>query len=149
VNSHGLTHVQLLSFIIIIIIITGSLIVSTIIVCTTPSHAHIEVQQTPALQHLQCPLHAVLRLQWRRYGAGFDSKISPVRFPSLACRVQIPSPFIEIWDILLDSGCLIPVEAGLQQCSFDVLNKCSLGGRQVLVPGMRENGRYHSRKSDV
>ena len=29
-------------------------------------HAHIEVQRTPALQHLQCPLHAFLHPQWRR-----------------------------------------------------------------------------------
>ncbi|CAM4665829.1 unnamed protein product [Leuciscus chuanchicus] len=67
-------------------------------------------------------------------GAGFTgvSEISPIRFPSLARRVPRPSPCIELWDILLDSGCLIPVEAGLQQCSFDVLNQCSMGGRQVL-----------------
>ncbi|CAM4568691.1 unnamed protein product [Leuciscus chuanchicus] len=67
-------------------------------------------------------------------GAGFTgvSEISPVRFPSLARRVPKPSPCIKLWDILLDSGCLIPVEAGLQKCSFDVLNQCSLGGWQVL-----------------
>ena len=38
----------------------------------------------------------------------------------------------ELWEILLDSNYLIPVEAGLQQCSFDVLNQCSLGRKQVL-----------------
>ncbi|CAM4639681.1 unnamed protein product [Leuciscus chuanchicus] len=67
-------------------------------------------------------------------GAGFTgvSEISPVRFPSLARRVPKPSPCIKLWDILLDSGCLIPVEAGLQKCSFDVLNQCSLGEWQVL-----------------
>ena len=65
-------------------------------------------------------------------GTGFTGvrKSSPVRFPSLARRVPIPCT--ELWDFLLDSDCLVPLEAGLQQCSFGVLDQCCFGGRQVL-----------------
>ena len=67
-------------------------------------------------------------------GTGFTGicKMGPVRFPFVGCGVPVPAPSTELWDILLDRGCLIPVEAGLQQCLFKVLNQCSLGGRQVL-----------------
>ena len=59
-------------------------------------------------------------------------KSSPVWFPSLAGRVLIPSPRAELRDFLLECGWLVPVEAGLQQGSFDVLDQCCLGWRQVL-----------------
>ena len=58
--------------------------------------------------------------------------MGPVRLPFVGCGVPVPAPSTELWDILLDRGCLIPVEVGLQQCPFNVLNQCSLGGRQVL-----------------
>lgn len=82
-----------------------------------PSHAHT---MNSSFTALAVPSTCFLAATVEENGAGFTgvSKISPGRFPSLACRVLIPSPCIKLWDILLDSSCLIPVEAGLQQCSW-------------------------------
>ena len=128
-NSHGLSHELSLS-----LTITGSLIVFTIIVCTSTLTCIYRSAMNSGFTALTVPSTCCLAATVKENGAGFTgvSEISPVRFPSLSRRVPKPSPCIKLRDILLDSGCLIPVEAGLQQCSFDVLNQCSLGGWQVL-----------------
>ena len=128
-NYHGLSHELTLS-----LTITRSLIVSIIIVCTSTLTCTYRSATNSGFTALAVPSTCFLAATVEENGAGFTgvSEISRVRFPSLARRVPIPSPCIELWDILLDSSCLIPVEAGLQQCSFNVLNQCSMGGRQVL-----------------